>query len=211
MSFKPFDPHGELETYQHHLPHWRQKGVTYFITMRLADSIPQSKLREWEHDRRCWLQANGCGNHDAFQQLPEKLRNEFHRRFTQKFHAWLDAGYGACWLRRPDAAQIVSEALRYFAGSRYALGDFVVMPNHLHALISPVPGHELKNITHSWKSFTAKQINRLLNHTGRFWQAESYDHIVRSVEQLEHYRQYIADNPIKARLKEGEYLIGTST
>src|SRR5437867_563837 len=101
MGFQPFDPHGDTITYRLHLPHWRQSGVTYFLTTRLADSLPQAKLREWQHERDCWLQARGCRKPADLERLPEKERREFHRYFTAKFHAWLDAGEGACWLRNP--------------------------------------------------------------------------------------------------------------
>ena len=208
MPLQPFDPHGELTTYRLQLPHWRQPGVTYFLTTRLADSLPQSKLSEWHHERDCWLRARGCETAADFEKLPAKERHDFHRHFTAKLHDWLDAGEGACWLRRPDAAQIVAGALRFFDGERYALGDFVVMPNHLHILVTPAPEHELSDIVRSWKTYTARQINALLGRAGAFWQAETYDHIVRSEEQLAHYRRYIAANPVKANLRAGEYLLG---
>jgi REP element-mobilizing transposase RayT len=71
------------------------------------------------------------------------------------------------------------------------------MPNHVHALVTPLPGHELSDILHSWKSFTANQINRLLGVSGAFWQKESFDHIVRSPDSMENFRRYIRDNPLK--------------
>ena len=211
MSLQPFDPQGEVTAYRLHLPHWRQPGVTYFLTTRLADSLPQAKLAEWHHERECWLRARGCRTPADLETLPAKERRDFHRHFTAKFHAWLDAGFGACWLRRLDAAQTVAGALRFFDGQRYALGDFVVMPNHRHVLVTPAPDHELSDIVRSWKTFTARQINGLLGRTGAFWQAETYDHIVRDEEQLAHYRRYIADNPAKANLRAGEYLVGGSS
>lgn len=211
MEFRAFDPHGDVITYRLHLPHWRQPGVTYFLTTRLADSLPQSKLAAWKDERESWLRARGCRTVADLDGLPVGDRQEFHRHFTAKFHAWLDAGFGACWLRRMDAAQIVAEALRFFDGQRYVLGDFVVMPNHLHLLVTPAPDHELSDIVRSWKTYTARQINGLLGRSGAFWQAETYDHIVRSEEQLAHFRRYIAENPGKAKLREGEYLVGGSS
>ena len=211
MDFRPFDPHGELTTYRLHLPHWRQPGVTYFLTTRLADSLPQARLDEWHDERANWLRARGCQSPADLDRQPAKERREFHRYFTAKFHAWLDAGEGACWLRQPEYAQIVAGALAFFDGERYALDDFVVMPNHLHVLVTPAPDHALSDIVRSWKTFTARQINGLLGRAGAFWQAETYDHIVRSEEQLAHYRRYIADNPVKAKLREGEYLVGGSS
>jgi hypothetical protein len=68
-------------------------------------------------------------------------------------------------------------------------------------------GYELEDILHSVKSFTAHEIGRIFQRMGAVWQKESYDHIVRDVEQLEAYQEYIAVNPDKARLREGEYIL----
>jgi len=207
MPLQPFNPHQDVQIYRLNLPHWRQPGVTYFITSRLADSIPQPVLSKWRQERTCWLQANGCWSENEITRQPENIRIEFHRRFTARFHALLDAGDGECLLRKPEVAEIVAGALRFFDGNRYRLGDFVIMPNHFHVLITPAPDFLLKDIIRSWKGFSARQINKLLGRTGAFWQAETYDHIVRSEEQFMHYRGYIAQNPVKARLKEGDYVL----
>ncbi|MCB0779139.1 MAG: transposase, partial [Flavobacteriales bacterium] len=62
---------------------------------------------------------------------------------------------------------------------------------HVHVLVVPLPGHDLSQITHSWKSYTAKEINKMLGRTGQFWQAESFDHLVRSAAHLERFEHYI--------------------
>ena len=80
-------------------------------------------------------------------------------------------------------------------GTRYHLGEHVVMPNHVHALVMPLAQWALSEILHTWKSYTAKLINRELEQTGAFWQKESFDHIVRSEAALEHFARYIRDNP----------------
>jgi REP element-mobilizing transposase RayT len=207
VPFTPFDPDAETQKFRNHLPHWRQADVTYFVTTRLADSVPQRTLRAWNEEREIWLCANGCPSLEKVESLPDELRHEYHARFTAKFQNYLDAGEGACHLRRPEAASIVADALRFFDAKRYHLGEFVVMPNHLHLLVTPVTGAELSSILHSWKRFTAREINKLLGREGRLWQAESFNHIVRSEVQLERFRRYIAANPVKARLRQGEYLL----
>ena len=88
------------------------------------------------------------------------------------------------------------------------LGSYVVMPNHVHALVRPVMGHKLSDILHSWKSFTANEANQLLKRNGPFWQDESFDHIVRDESQLERFHRYICENPIKARLPASEFKLG---
>jgi len=176
------------------LPHWRQQGVTYFVTFRLADSLPRSKLRQWLEERALWLASHA-------EPLTIEEKSEFWERFPARFHRWLDASYGSCILRRSDAKQVVEAALAHFHGSRYRLGEHTVMPNHVHAVIAPLADRTLSGILHTWKSYTAKEINRKLNWSGTLWQKESFDHIVRSPEQLERINQYIRDNPRGGKAK----------
>jgi REP element-mobilizing transposase RayT len=187
-TFGFLDREAEIENLSGNLPHWRQEGVTYFVTFRTHDSIPQAKMQEWLAEREAWLKAHP-EPHDA------ATRREYGRRFPGRFHEWLDAGYGACVLARPDCRAIVEGALRHFAGQRYALDEFVVMPNHVHVLVTPLAGHSLSAILHSWKSYTSKEIGKVLGKSGTFWQKESFDHILRSPEQLGKVRQYICGNP----------------
>ena len=65
----------------------------------------------------------------------------------------------------------------------------------------------MNKVLHSWKSFTAHELNMLLGRRGTVWQDESFEHIVRSAEQLFYFRKYIAENPSKACLKSG-YRLG---
>lgn len=184
MPFKPFDADAETRKFRNYLPHWRQAGVTYFVTTRLADSIPQQTLKARQEERAIWLKANGCASNADVESLPERTRREYHAHFTAKFHDYLDAGAGACTLRRPAAAEIVAGPLRFFDGQRYELGDFAVMPNHLHLLVTPLEAHELSEMLQSWKRHTARQINKLSAREGAFSQAESFNHIVRSEAQV---------------------------
>jgi type I restriction enzyme R subunit len=83
--------------------------------------------------------------------------------------------------------------------------DFVVMPNHVHVLVAfPDITSMLKQCT-SWKMYSATQINRRMKRTGRFWQQDSFDHLVRSPEQFDFLRKYIRENPHKARLAANTY------
>ena len=202
LLFTPFDASAPVAIYGRHLPHWRQDGATYFVTFRLADSIPQDKLRQWEQEMKEWLEKNP-EPHSAEQKA------DYHERFTEKFHRWLDAGMGECLLQRPELSAIVENALRHFDGERYALGHYVVMPNHVHVVVRLLQGHLLKEITHSWKSFTAHELNKVLGRSGKFWQDESFDCIVRNEAQLEKIGFYIRENPQRAGLKPTEFRLGT--
>ena len=81
------------------------------------------------------------------------------------------------------------------------------MPNHVHAIVKPLGEHHLSDILHSWKSFTAHQINQKTGHAGVFWQSENFDTIVRNIEHLQNCRRYIADNPTKAKLANGTFVL----
>ncbi len=187
--FGYFDPTQPIGNISGNLPHWRQEGVTYFVTFRLADSLPQEKLQQWLAEREAWLRTHPEPHDHA-------TRQEYDRLFPARFERWLDAGYGECILAHPEIQSIVTNALKHFDGIRYHLDPhFVVMPNHVHVLVTPLGEHSLSGIVHSWKSFTAHQINKLLGRSGTVWQKEYFDHIVRSPEHLERFRQYIRDNP----------------
>jgi REP element-mobilizing transposase RayT len=208
MAFQPFDREAERTGYARHLPHWQQSGCTYFVTFRLGDSIPKARLDDWLRERAQWLRSRGLQTVDQVERLPATEQRIFRRLFTRKMHELLDAGHGACALRDPRFAEIVANALRYFDGERLALEDFVIMPNHVHALLTPFAEWPLEKLLHSVKRFSAREINRLRGAEGALWQEESFDHIVRSEAQLEFFREYIRENPVKARLHPGEYLLG---
>lgn len=198
-----FRPQDEFTIHHGHLPHWRQDRVTYFITTRLADSMPQEKLREWQNRRDTWLAAHGLQKPSELKNLPQDQQHEFHATFTQEWHQRLDAGFGECWLRRADVREILIHRLLVES----SLDAWVIMPNHLHAILAP-ESQGLGDVMQNWKGGSAFEINRLLGCSGPLWQKESYDHIVRSEAQLMHYRCYIAENPIKARLVPHEYAVG---
>jgi REP element-mobilizing transposase RayT len=105
-----------------------------------------------------------------------------------------------------DAPAPFSPALSSFWDSqRYELGDWVVMPNHVHVLFRPLGEHRLPDILQSWKSFTAKAINKALGRTGSVWQEDYWDRLIRNERHLHAVQRYIAGNPAKAGLREREW------
>jgi REP-associated tyrosine transposase len=138
-------------------------------------------------------------------QLHHLDRQEYQRRFSQRWNEYLDACHGACVLRRAEFSQIVADSLLYFNGGRYDLTDFVVMPNHVHLLAAFPDDDLMMRQCESWKHFTATKINRLLNRKGHFWQQDSFDQLVRTVDQFHFLRQYIAENPELANLRAGQF------
>src|SRR5205823_9596566 len=75
------------------------------------------------------------------------------------------------------------------------------MPNYVHAIVRPLGHYTLSEILHTWKSFTANRANRLLDRSGKFWQPESYDHLIRGEQDLRNRVRYVLENPQKAGLK----------
>jgi putative transposase len=206
-----FDPEAPYTVIERRLPHWSQAGALAFITWRTVDSIPTAVLQQWHTDRRHWLRAHGIDPEAEdwrrrLGDLDGSLRREFTRQFSERWHRSLDAGHGACALRDPEIAKIVGDSLRHFDGERYELTDYIIMPNHVHLLAAFVDEAGMLEQCDSWKHFTARQINLRLGSKGRYWQQDGFDHLVRSVEQFELFRRYIANNPSKAGLKPGEFL-----
>ncbi len=207
--FQGFNPKAERHVYFTTMPHWRQDGCTYFVTYRLADSIPKSVLDRWEENKRIWLKQHGASLppeepwHDAFLRLPRKLQFEFQQCFNRELNAYLDEGRGSCVLREPRCSQIIVDGWDHFHGQRYEIRSLVVMPNHVHLLVCPLPGFELEKILQSRKRQSAREINNLLGKEGKLWQKHSFDHIVRNEEALAKFTNYIAENPAMAGLKSG--------
>ncbi|MGH2587748.1 MAG: REP-associated tyrosine transposase [Dehalococcoidia bacterium] len=173
-----------------YLPHFDQPGLIQMITFRLADAMPVERRRAW-------------------QQLLQ-VDDEVKRR--ARIETYLDAGHGSCHLRDPRVARVVEQALLHFDGERYRLFAWVVMPSHVHALIEPFGGNPLREIVHSWKSFTAKQADRILGRNGTFWQPDYFDRVVRNAEHVERARAYIDENPVKAGLvqRAGDWPFGSA-
>ena len=163
-----------------YLPHCDTPGLIQAVTFRLADSLPAevvNRLREESgHARK---------NPDGIETL-------------------LDAGHGACWLKQPAIADILEEALLHGDGQGYRLLAWCVMPNHVHVLIDTQEGIPLHDVLHSWKSFTAKAINRRLSRTGTVWMRDYFDRYIRDDRHLATVMAYIHANPVKAGLVDHE-------
>ena len=189
--------HIPISKSRRNLPHWQQDDSYYFLTWCLADSLPAAKLKELLEKKSQWQQANP-------EPLDAEREKEFHALFSGKIEEWLDAGEGSCILKDSALRRIVDDALHHFDGERYALIASAVMPNHVHVVIRLFTGENLSDVLHSWKSFTAKQINRATGNTGTVWQDESFDRIVRSSAHLETLISYVEENPLKAKLGEDD-------
>jgi menaquinone-specific isochorismate synthase len=179
------------------LPHWEKESATYFITFRLADSLPSKVLDRIESERDSILTTARQLERD----LSSRERKKLEQLSTKIIEQYLDQGQGCCHLRNPAIAQVVADALRHFDDRRYRLFAWCIMPNHVHVVARFFPGETLAAVIHSWKSFSAKRANLVCGSAGSFWQREYYDHLVRDENEFEHAIQCVADNPAKAGLQ----------
>src|ERR1044072_282082 len=165
-----------------YLPHFDGGEIPQFITLRLADSMPQEFLDRWRSE------------------LGREQNIDVDAALRKRIEFFLDQGYGECYLGDPRVAELVQNSFLFFDGQRYRLTAWVVMPNHAHMLLTPCAGHELSDILHSLKSYTANEANKLLQRSGQFWQTESFDRWVRDANHFVKVIAYIENNPVKARL-----------
>jgi REP element-mobilizing transposase RayT len=195
-----FNPYADIRFTANRLPHWQQKGAVYFVTFRLADAVPDHLRTQWDSGRAAWLRIHP-------QPWSAEVEREYHERFSGAIERWLDAGHGSCILRRHDCADIVAMALRYFDGRRAAIISFVVMPNHVHAVFVQNTDWPLEKLLRSWKSFSSRKINSLLQCKGSLWQRDYFDRLVRDEKHLANGVRYIRRNPERAHLRTGEYVL----
>jgi REP element-mobilizing transposase RayT len=198
---KPARPDALDRFRRRNLPHWEVAGASYFITFRLAGSLPAHVVQEWRLEReRLRSEERVETGEDADMRRRAALMHA-------KFDAQLDAaGDGPTHLRDPGLAQLVIDAVRFYATIRYDLYAYVVMPNHMHLVLRPLPKNAseqtwgLDEIMHGIKGFTGKQANELLNQSGPFWQREYYDRLIRDDAEWAWYVEYTLHNPVAAGL-----------
>jgi putative DNA methylase len=187
LGARPSRPHKQWHS-RGYLPHLDQPGLVQFLTFRLHDSVPAHLIEQWKKELQCESSLPAAD--------PRVI--ELRKRIAE----FEDAGHGACYLRDERIAALVQDALLHFDGERYYLLEWVIMPNHVHVLVEPFQGYRLGDIVHSWKSFTAKEANRILERAGQFWMPDYFDRFIRDEKHLAAVREYIRNNPVKAGLVE---------
>jgi REP element-mobilizing transposase RayT len=155
-----------------YLPHFDAPGVVQTGVFRLVDSLPRHLVTS----RRATAET------------------------ALEFDGGLDEGTGACWLKRPDIAAEVENALLHFDGERYFLLAWCVMPNHVHVMVEMRTGFRFGDQVRSWKTFTARRANERLHRRGPFWSADYFDRYIRGDRHYDIALNYIEHNPVKAGL-----------
>ncbi|OGX81600.1 REP-associated tyrosine transposase [Hymenobacter coccineus] len=179
----------ELTHYQRRLPHQLGPGASYFVTFRLAGSLPRETVARLLEERALRKQ--------------EPTVPDAGKRFFGAFDAVLDrASQGPCYLTNSAEAAIVRAALHFLDGPGYELLAYCIMPNHVH-LVVHLPLETIAPLActlQRLKSHTARQLNQLRESTGQVWQRESSDHRVRDAHELMAIIAYTLNNPVKAGL-----------
>ena len=199
--------------YKRNLPHFQPKGYTYFITTRLAGSIPNkiySKIKaEYKHELVLLSSSRN-------KEIKKRKYSELQKTIFVKYEKILDSSnHGPKWLNDKNIATIVKDSLHLFDGKYYNLIAYTIMPNHIHIVFTPFVERASARSSYSTilqqkfpvteimrrlKGNTALQANNILKRTGTFWQHESYDHVVRDEKELKRIVNYILYNPVKAGL-----------
>ncbi|MCC5843723.1 MAG: transposase [Verrucomicrobia bacterium] len=195
-----FHPEKPKEIHENRLPHWQMEGAMYFVTWHLGDSLPVAVLKKWRLEREDWQMTHP-------RPWTPETEAEFHRNFSRRYEEALDKGCGSCLLRNPIYSEIMAECFRHFDQARYHLDCFVIMPNHVHVLFTLAGSWKLQDILQQWKSVSSHKIQKQRNTSGKLWQKDSWDRMIRNPLHYKRCRNYIRENPSKARLTEGHFVL----
>lgn len=167
-----------------YLPHFDGGEIPQFVTIRLCDAVPADVIQRWKAELEL------TESDTALQSLL------LHR----KLESFADQGHGECWLKNDSVAGLIENALLHFDGQRYRLTAWVVMPNHVHFLFTPLAGHSLSRLMQSLKTYTGQEANKLLQREGRFWMPDYFDRYIRDTKHFDEVVAYIENNPVKVGL-----------
>lgn len=199
-----------MSFYRRNLPHWQPAGADYFVTFRLAGSLPKEVIADLKREKEPLYMKFKHESTSSAQRA--ELRVNTQKKLFKKYESFLDKGdVGPTWLKRPKIAGIVRDSIHHRDKKDYELYAYCIMSNHVHIVfkhISEIISQEqsenffpVTEILESLKKFTARKCNSILNRTGNsFWQAESYDHVIRDSDELENVIRYTLYNPVKSGL-----------
>jgi REP element-mobilizing transposase RayT len=167
------------EEYRRKLPHIVPANTVFFITYRIAGSLPLSIINKYQIDKKT-------------KEIPPK--------YFEIIEDYLDTQKAI--LTKKEIAKIIEESLWYYNDKYYKLIAFCIMPNHVHLLINTnnFPYKNLFSIMKLIKGVSSNKINKRIGKKGQFWQHESYDRMVRDRNELGNIIDYILNNPVKAKL-----------
>ncbi len=176
------------------LPHWIVADRPYFVTLRLAGSLPKEVKHELKREREALL----C-NLDT----DEKKWTDLRRQQFARVDAILDSvSSGRDWLSKPEIADLVLQNFAWLEQRGWQIYAAVVMSNHIHTVLRNTDGRNgklIEDLGH-FKSYTGDRANRILGREGTFWASEGFDHWCRDESKVIGACRYTCLNPVKAGL-----------
>jgi putative transposase len=194
-----YSPWMESRRARNRLPHLQQPEATYFVTFRLADSLPMMVQNLWQAQIAAWLKWHP-------KPWSDQVEQEYYRLYSMEIEGWLDKGCGSCLLRSAEYSAVLSETLMQENGKAVEQHAFVIMPNHIHVLFSPCDGAEVSRLVKAWKGTSARRINQLAGEAGTLWQKDYLDRMIRDDEHFWRCVRYIRSNPTRANLQRAEFV-----
>jgi putative transposase len=204
---------GFKEFYRRNLPHWQPQDSIFFITFRLAHSIPLDIMRQLRAEQELERQSIRARSNGEQQGL-DLFKSA--RQFFGKYDSWLDQLLedSPRWLSQDAAARLVIHEIQRLDKQSYDLIAFCIIPKHVHLLIdttgfnevSPIcdtgttSAYPLTDTLRLLKGRTARYCNQAIGRVGDFWHHETYDHAVRDEQEFDRIFGYILENPVKAQL-----------
>jgi putative transposase len=173
------------------LPHWEVESGRYFITVRLADSLPKSAVLQLQEI------------HASLQRIEPRSEQfvALQRQYFRTMEKYLDAGVGSCLLREASNAKRVLTALQSLGEWDVEVPHYTIMPNHWHALVVPKDNtRALGEIMKRVKGRSASAIRCVAGGQGAVWQREWFDRWMRDDAEWDKTVRYIRENPVKAGL-----------
>jgi REP element-mobilizing transposase RayT len=169
------------------------------VTLRLADALPGSVMEAWHQDidRRVNMLSGMKGR--ALESAEER---QVVRRTLGKIDRCLDSGRGGCLLSDERAAGLVESVLWHGDGERYRLHAWSVMPNHVHALVTPLKPACVDDVVQEWKHESTRRVNQELRRVGGLWHPNVIDYEVEARSDFVRLRCTIASNPVQSGLNE---------
>lgn len=165
-----------------YLPHLDVPGLTQSVNFRLHGSLPKPVIERFQ------------------QELKHLTSEDAKREMLLKVDQHLDECKGPKLLDNPTNAEIVQRILLNADGVYYRLHAWCVMPNHIHALLTPLGKVSLGQIVKGWKGITNRLIRRLDPTIERVWAEDFFDRYIRDENHFWNEVTYIHNNPVKARL-----------
>jgi putative transposase len=178
--------------YKRKLPHWQPPDETFFVTYRLAGSLPVSVINSLKEN---YILLKNQPDDQGTERAGVLREDHFHA-FDNALEKNLNEPH---WIRNNEVANIIMESLLFNNNKQYTLHCACLMSNHVHTLLSTLPGSKLLNtILQNHKKFTAVQSNKVLGRSGTFWAEESFDTLIRNNAHFWRVVNYILQNPVKA-------------